>query len=174
MNLVLIGYRGSGKTTVGRALAERLNWPFVDTDDLIQERTGMTIREIFADHAEDGFRQIESSMIAEIAEHDRHVVSTGGGVVLRPENVEILRQSGKLIYLTASPEILWKRIFDDLHRHATRLKMSPDEGLRQVRQALIERGPIYTQAADCIVEVGRRSVEDIVRRILSRMRLRNP
>jgi shikimate kinase len=168
MNVVLIGYRGCGKSTVGQALAERLGWPFVDTDTLIQQRTGMTIREIFTDRAEEGFRDVEAKVIAEVARLGHHVISTGGGAVLRAENVEALRDSGKLVYLTAPPEILWKRIFDDVHRHETRLQMSPDTGLQQVRQAFMDRDPIYTGASDCIVSTADRSIEDIVRRILTR------
>jgi shikimate kinase len=168
MNVVLIGYRGCGKSTIGRALAERLGRPFVDTDVLIQQRTGMTIREIFADKAEEGFRDLEARVIAEVARRQRQVISTGGGAVLRDENVHVLRASGKLVYLTASPEMLWKRIYDDLQRHSTRLEMDPDTGLQQVRHALMERHPIYTRVSDCIVDTTDRPVESIVRRIITR------
>lgn len=172
MNVVLIGFRGSGKSTVGRTLADRLGWSFVDTDALIEERTGMTIREIFADQAEEGFRDLEAQVVAEVAGLDRHVISTGGGVVLREANVEALRRSGKLVYLTAPPEVLWKRIFDDTHRHQTRLKMDPDNGLQQVRKAIMEREPIYMLASDCIVDTANRSVDSIVSRVLTRTGLR--
>ncbi len=168
MNVVLIGYRGCGKSTIGRALAERLGWPFVDTDNLIQQRTGMTIREIFADGAEEGFRELEAGVIAEVARLDRHVISTGGGAVLRSENVDALRRSGKLVYLTAPPEILWKRIFDDVQRHATRLELDPSTGLQEVRNSLMERDPIYTRVSDCIVETADRPVESIISRIITR------
>lgn len=168
MNVVLIGFRGCGKSTVGRALAERLGWPFVDTDVLVQQRTGMTIREIFADGAEEVFRDLEAEVIAEVARLDRHVISTGGGVVLRDENIDALRRSGKIVYLTAPPEMLWKRIFDDVQRHSTRLALDPDTGLQQVRHALMERDPIYTRVSDCIVDTTDRPVESIVRRIITR------
>jgi shikimate kinase len=168
MNVVLIGYRGSGKSTVGRALARRLGWAFVDTDALIEERTGQTIREIFADQAEQGFRDLETQVVAEVSRLDRHVISTGGGAILRPVNVETLRACGKLVYLTAPPELLWKRIFDDVHRHTTRLRMDPDRGLQEVRQALAEREPLYAAASDCEVDTADRDVDSIVGRILTR------
>ncbi len=173
MNVVLIGYRGSGKSTVGRLLAERLGFAFVDTDGLIEQRTGLTIREIFADQAEEGFRNLETQVILEVAGQDRQVISTGGGAVLRDENIQALRQSGKLVYLTASPDVLWARIFADLHRHATRLRMDPDTGLQQVRTALLLRDPIYARVADATVDTTGRSPASIVDRIITRTGLRH-
>lgn len=167
MNIVLIGFRGSGKSTVGRALADRLGWSFVDTDAIIQERTGKTIREIFTDSAEEGFRSLEAQVCAEVALPDEQVISTGGGVILRPENVSALRANGRLVYLTAPPEVLWKRIFNDLHRHTTRLRMDSATGFQQVRGAMAFRDPLYTQAADAIVETEGRDVDTIVQRVLA-------
>ncbi|HOA72460.1 MAG TPA: shikimate kinase [Phycisphaerae bacterium] len=166
MNLVLVGYRGSGKTTVGRALAERLGWPFLDTDQLIEQRMGKTIREIYADRGEPGFRELEAEVVAEAARLDRHVISTGGGVVLREDNVRALRATGQLIYLTAPPEILWHRIYGDAHRHVTRLPMDPKTGLQQVRNALIERDPIYRQASHWIVDTHGCDIESVLNRVL--------
>lgn len=173
MNVVLIGFRGSGKSTVGRMAAERLGYAFVDTDALIEQRTGMTIREIFADRAEDGFRDLESQIVAEVSRADRTVISTGGGVVLREQNVRALQANGRLIYLTAPPDVLWKRIFADVHRHATRLRMDPDTGLQQVRHALEFREPIYSAIADAVVDTDGRSVESIVDRVITRAGLRH-
>lgn len=172
MNVVLIGYRGSGKSTVGRRLADRLGWAFADTDAMVEQRCGKTIREIFADHAEDGFRDVESQVVAEVARLDRYVISTGGGVVLRPANVEALKQSGQLVYLVAPPEMLWERIFADTHRHATRLKIDPNTGLQAVRQALADREPLYIQAADRVVDTSHRTIDNIVDRIITRLGLR--
>jgi len=146
MNLVLVGYRGSGKTTVGRALAERLGWPFLDTDQLIEQRMGKTIREIYADRGEPGFRELEAEVVA--------------------DNVRALRATGQLIYLTAPPEILWHRIYGDAHRHVTRLPMDPKTGLQQVRNALIERDPIYRQASHWIVDTHGCDIESVLNRVL--------
>lgn len=165
MNLVLIGYRGCGKSTVGRALAERLGWPFVDTDLLIEQRAGLTIREIYARHGEQRFRAWESEVIAEVAALTCHVISTGGGLI-RSENARLLHTSGKLVYLTAPPEVLWQRIYNDTHRHATRLKMDPDNGLEQVRAAMAERHPIYSRAADITIDTTNTSVPGIVESII--------
>ena len=174
MNVVLIGFRGSGKSTVGRVLAARLGWSFLDTDAVIEQRTGMTIRDIYADRAEDGFRTIESQVVAEVPGLERHVISTGGGVVLRAENVERLRRCGKVVYLIAPAEVLWERIFSDARRHATRLRMDPSVGLHQVREALAIREPLYEQAADRIVDTRGRTVDEIAERILTRAGLREP
>lgn len=174
MNLVLIGYRGCGKSTVGRELSKRLDWGFIDTDVVIQQRTGMTIRELFSDRAEQGFRDLESQVIAEVAELDRHVISTGGGVVLRSENVDNLRRCGRIVYLTASPEILWRRIFDDAQRHSTRLRMSPHTGLDLVRQTLEERVPLYRQSADVVIDTTQRSVDSLLNELIPRVRSLTP
>ncbi len=107
MNIVLIGYRACGKTAIGRLLSERLNWPFLDTDVLIEQRCGMTIRDIFADRAEEAFREMERRIIAEVAQLDKHILSTGGGAVLNEDNARALKQRGLLIWLTASPETIW-------------------------------------------------------------------
>jgi shikimate kinase len=87
--------------------------------------------------------------------------------------VDALRRCGKLVYLTAPPEVLWERIFKDVHRHATRLKIDPGTGLQQVRQTLSVREPLYTQAADCIVDTTGRSVASIVERVITRAGLRH-
>src|SRR5689334_13911147 len=110
MNIVLIGYRGSGKSAVGQALAAHLGWPLIDTDTLIEQRAGTSIREIFAQRGEKAFRDIESQVIADLAPLDTHVISAGGGAVLRPSNVQALRPKGKFVWLTAPPEILCSRI----------------------------------------------------------------
>ncbi len=172
MNVVLIGYRGSGKSVVGRELAERLGWPFVDTDAIIQQRTGRTIREIFADQAEDGFRDLESQVVAEVADLDRHVISTGGGAVLRPENVAALKRNGRLVWLTAPPEVIWRRILGDFRRLETRPKVDLAAGLQQVREVLRDRNPLYERAADATVDTAERTINSVVERILTRAHLR--
>ncbi len=171
MNIVLIGYRGCGKSTAGRLLAQRLGWPFVDSDALVQERCGMTIREVFADRMEDGFRELESTVIAEISRLDRHVVSTGGGALLRTENAEALRRCGKLVWITAPAEVLWQRILADVRRRQERPDLDLARGLQEVRDALRQREPGYRQWADVVVDSSYRSVEAVVERILTRVGL---
>lgn len=171
MNVVLIGYRGAGKSAVGRGLAERLGWAFVDTDARIEQQTGLTIREIFSDHAEDGFRDIEAWVVAEAACQQHQVISTGGGAVLREANVAALKIHGRLVWLTAPPEVLWQRIVGDLRRHETRPEMDLAAGLDQVREVLRERNPIYERLADLTVKTTDRSVKAIVEQILDRLGL---
>ncbi|MNR81240.1 3-dehydroquinate synthase [compost metagenome] len=110
MNVTLMGFMGSGKTTVGRILATRLGWDFVDTDRLIEERTGLAIPEIFATRGEAGFRELETDVIREVSRGDRQVISTGGGAVLEPANRLALRMAGVVVHLKASPELLWRRV----------------------------------------------------------------
>lgn len=174
MNIVLIGLRGCGKSAVGRELATRLGWRFVDTDALVEERTGQTIREIFADQAEAGFRELEAQVVSEVAHLTDHVISTGGGVVLREDNVAALKGSGCLVWLTAPPEVLWERILGDLRRQQTRPALDLAAGLQQIRDTLKHREPIYTRVADVEVDTTGRSVSSIVERILTRAHLRPP
>ena len=113
MNLVLIGYRGSGKGTVGRLLADRLGRPFVDTDALIEQAEGASVREIFSDRGEPAFREAEARIVRQVAALDEQVIAVGGGAVLRRENVELLRANGWLVWLRAEAEELHRRIQAD-------------------------------------------------------------
>lgn len=111
--LFLIGYRGSGKTTVGRILADRLGWAFVDADDRTEAAAGKSIAAIFAAEGEAGFRAREADTLAVLCRLTNHVVATGGGVVLRPANRELLRSVGFVAWLVASPEAAWERLTAD-------------------------------------------------------------
>src|SRR5436305_7307126 len=111
--LFLIGYRGTGKSAVGRALARRLGWGFADADERVEAAAGMSIADVFAAEGEAGFRDRESAALADLCRLDRHVVSTGGGVVLRPTNRDRLRSAGFVAWLTAEPETIWARLGAD-------------------------------------------------------------
>lgn len=110
MNVTLMGFMGSGKTTVGRILATRLGWDFVDTDRLVETQAGMAIPEIFATRGEAAFRSMEAAVIQEVSRGDRQVIATGGGAVLDPANRLALRMAGVVVHLKASPELLWRRV----------------------------------------------------------------
>jgi shikimate kinase len=169
MNLLLIGFMGAGKTTVGKLLAERLGYQFVDTDDLIVERAGKTIPRIFAEDGEARFRQWETEVIRSLSEHTQHVIALGGGVVKREENLPLLKAAGLIVYLAASPEELARRI------HAmpgTRPlidgggeKKTLPEVEERVRKLLAERLPLYERAADVVIETTGLTVEEVCQKI---------
>ncbi len=161
--IFFVGYRGSGKTTVGRLLAAKLRWEFVDADILLEERAGQTIREIFANEGEPAFRDRESQVLQDIARRDRVVVSTGGGVILRPANCELLR-TGLVVWLNAPPELLWQRQQAD----ATTLDRRPNlaqGGLSEVRALLSAREPLYRACANVAIETADLAPEQIADQI---------
>jgi shikimate kinase len=146
MNLVLIGYRCTGKTTIGRLLAARLGWPLVDTDTLIQERAGKSIKEIVASGGWPEFRRLEREAIAEMAAADRQVVSAGGGAILDVANREALRASGRVVWLTAAPETIWQRMQADPKTAAERPNLTEGGGATEVMKVLGERRAAYQAA----------------------------
>ena len=165
----LIGYRASGKTTAGRALAARLSRAFVDTDHLIEARAGRDIAAIFAESGEDAFRQLEGEILEKICERSRRgeelVVATGGGIVLRAENVERMRESGKVVWLRAPAAVLEKRIGADPATGRNRPPLSGDSAAAEVEDVLRERYPLYEAAAECIVDTGELGQEEVCRAV---------
>ena len=154
-NIVLIGFMGSGKTTVGRALARRRGWRFVDTDERIRRAAGRDVPALFAEEGEAAFREREAEIVREVAAGQRQVIATGGGAVLRPENVSALRESGLVVWLTARPEVVVART---QHRAADRPLLAGGGGdlLAHVLRMLGERGPLYQAAAHVIVDTSDR------------------
>lgn len=155
MSIVLIGYRGCGKSTVGRKLADRLWQTFVDTDDLVARKAGKSIREIFEQHGEKAFRDLEAEVVKEVAKLDDHVIALGGGAVLRPENVKVLRDAGhKLVYLRCEPQELVKRIESDPRTGENRPALTPSGGgIEEVRKLVAEREPKYRSAMTAELDV---------------------
>jgi len=152
MNIVLIGYRGSGKSTVGRFLAAKLHMPLVSLDAEIVKKAGKRIPRIVADSGWEAFRDLESAVVAAWANKDGWILDAGGGVILRAENVRELRRRGILIWLTAPPSILVPRIQEDTERPALK------EGktfLEEVEEVLRERLPLYASSAHLTVETHR-------------------
>ena len=147
-NLVLIGYRGTGKSTVGKVLARRLGCTVVSTDAEVVKRAQLPIPEIVKQFGWDHFRDLESAVCRDVAARDRLIIDTGGGAILRPENVEALRRTGTLVWLTATVETITRRIGGDTQRPSlTGTKSFTDE----IRDVLTERTPKYQAAADHIV-----------------------
>jgi shikimate kinase len=142
-NIVLIGFMGSGKTSIGRLLAQRLGFQFVDTDAVIVERVGMQISEMFARHGEDWFRDQESAALRSLGILNRAVISTGGGVVLRPENRALLRDLGFVVWLTASEDVIFERV----SRNNKRPLLQTVDPRSTVHELLEKRQALYSEAA---------------------------
>lgn len=156
-HLILIGFMGTGKTVVGRELAHRLGRPFIDTDDLVEKASGMTIAEIFREKGEASFRDKESRAVLHLFEEEPGVVSCGGGVVLRPVNRAALRKAGKVFLLRASAEEIARR----LEKDDTRPLLAGEEPRsKKVEDMLEERNTRYLETADHVIETdGREPVE---------------
>jgi shikimate kinase len=168
--IFLIGYRGSGKTIVARLLAERLGWDWLDADTLLEALHQRTIRQIFADEGEVGFRDKESAILTELAGRERIVIATGGGIVLRPQNREKL-QSGRVVWLTADAETLWQRINADASTAERRPNLSVG-GMAEVEQLLQVREPLYRECAHLAVSTMNRTPAQVADAILTEVTAR--
>ena len=164
--MILIGYRGSGKTVVGRLLAGELRRPHVDTDVLIEDREGRTIAEIFEQDGEPRFRRIESEVIAGLAPEAPTVISIGGGAVISEHNRKRLRGLGIVVWLQAAPEDLHRRIAADHESAASRPPLSTTDALTEVRTVLAQRGAWYEELADVEVDTTGKSPEEVTQMIL--------
>ncbi len=153
MNIVLIGYRGSGKTSIGKLLAARRDMAFADTDEWIVRQAGKSIQSIFADVGEKGFRDLESAAVQQLTAPGNTVIATGGGVVLRPENMSRLKEHGKVVWLKAPAEVLWQRIAADPDSSHARPNLTPSGGLEEIRRLLEVRNPLYAAAAEVTLDV---------------------
>jgi shikimate kinase len=162
----LIGYRGAGKTTVGRLLAARLGWAFVDADDVLEAKAGRSIAAIFAAEGEAGFRDHEAANLRALAQRDRHVIATGGGIVLRDENRRLLRASGYCVWLTGGPATLYGRLQGDPTTRARRPALTGLPGPAEVERLLGEREPMYREVAHSVVATEQQSPEAVVSAIL--------
>ncbi|MGI8604365.1 MAG: shikimate kinase [Verrucomicrobiales bacterium] len=156
-NLVLIGFMGCGKTTVGQRAAEKLTWEFADTDSLIIEQAGRAIPEIFAAEGESGFRARESAVLKSLADGKSRVIATGGGIVTEARNNEVLRQLGFVVWLNASEEA----IFDRVSRNKNRPLLQTADPRQTMRDLLKLRRPIYAKLAHLVVETAGLEADEI-------------
>jgi shikimate kinase len=160
----LVGYRGTGKTAVSQYLAEELGFHRLGMDETLVDRFGTGIPEFVARNGWDAFRDAESELVREISSRDRQVIDSGGGVVVRGENTEALRENGRVVWLTATVETIAERIGGDSQRPSlTGAKSFVDE----IEEVLRERVPLYRQASDLEVETDDLSAEDVAQRILN-------
>jgi shikimate kinase len=169
MNIVLIGYRGTGKSAVGRRLAVRLGLAFYDTDELVEQRNGQSIEEMVAEKGWAFFRQCEQTVIREIAGIDAAVIATGGGAVLDPANVTLLKKNGRLIWLAADPETVIARMQADQDSEQRRPSLTGGTPADETQPLLAVRTPLYRAAADGSVETTGKSLEQIVDEVCTRL-----
>ncbi|NGZ03237.1 MAG: shikimate kinase [Nitrospira sp. WS238] len=166
MNVVLIGYRGTGKSSVGKVLAERLDRPLLSTDAEVVRLAGQTIPAIVEQHGWEYFRDLESKVCQELAGQNGLIIDTGGGAILRSQNVDVFKQTGRLFWLTASVETIAKRIGSDTQRPSlTGTKSFVDE----IRDVLQDRLPKYQAAGDYVIETEGRSLSQVADEILSKL-----
>ncbi len=168
-NIILIGFMGSGKTTVGLKLSYRLRIPVEDTDKLIERRENKSIRELFAQEGEEAFRQKETELLREIGSRNyRRILSVGGGTPLRPENRELLKRCGTVVYLRIRPETAYERLKGDTNRPL----LQCDDPLQRIRTLLAEREEAYAACADVILDVDGLPTEEILTQITNRLEQR--
>jgi shikimate kinase len=165
--IFLIGYRGTGKTTVARLLAEALGWPWLDSDEVLERKYGRTIRDIFATEGEQGFRDKEEAILGELWALGRHVIATGGGVVLREINRERLRASGCVVWLTAEAETIHRRLQGDATTWGRRPALTGAPALQEIGELLKQREPHYRSCAHLTVSTEGRSPAEVVAEIQS-------
>jgi shikimate kinase len=166
-NLILIGFMGTGKSTIGRLCARALRYRFVDTDARVERRTGLSVSEVFAQCGEAEFRRLERMAVEELASRANVVISTGGGAVLDPANVETLRASGILVWLVVEPAEILRRCGNCETRP---LLADADEPLERIRTMLSNREPSYSRAADLQVMTTGLKREDAARLVLDAFR----
>ena len=161
-NIVLIGFMGSGKSTVGRMLARQLRFRFLDTDKLVEERAGMTIAGIFAQHGEAHFRECETAVLESLRGSRRHILATGGGIVTVPGNIPLLRSLGFVVLLKADPEEIYRRV----SRNTERPLLQVEDPRKRVLDMMAERQPFYESAAHFQVDGTRLRHEDVTAKIM--------
>lgn len=164
-HIYLTGFMGCGKTSVGRLLSRRLNCAFVDLDQEIVNQAGTSIREIFASQGEPAFRSLETQVLARIASGPGAVVSTGGGVVIAPENRELMRRSGSIVNLTATVEAIAARLAGDSERPL----LQGDASVERIRTMLTGREPFYADA-DRRIDTTSKTVEAVAAEILASLK----
>lgn len=157
--LFLIGYRGTGKTTTARLVAQRLGWDWCDADALLEKRDGKTIRQIFAEQGESFFRDREAAILAELAQRQRHVVATGGGAILRQDNRDCLRR-GRVVWLQAPATTLWQRLQTDATTSQRRPNLAGG-GLEEIEELLALRQPHYAACADLAIDTSQRTPDEV-------------
>ena len=166
VNLALIGFMGTGKTSVGRLVAEQLRFDYVDTDDMIQTATGRTINDIFKTDGEPAFRTLEEKIVAEFVNRTKTVIATGGGSPTNPKNLASLKKHALVVCLWSSPEKIWERVKNQTHRPL----LHDADPQKKIRELLAAREPFYRQA-DVLLNTEQRSVREVTQQVVHQFRL---
>ncbi|MCW5555755.1 MAG: hypothetical protein KIS67_26810 [Verrucomicrobiae bacterium] len=165
-NLALIGFMGTGKSSVGRLVADLMHFTFLDTDDVIVARAGKSIADIFAQEGEAVFREKERQLVEELARRTRTVISTGGGLPVNPENLASLKTHALVICLWAAPERIWERVRSQSHRPL----LQEADPIQRIKELLAVREPFYRQA-DVLVNTEMRSMREVAHQVIHQYRL---
>lgn len=166
-NIILIGFMGCGKSTVGIRLSYKLRRIVEDTDKLIEKKAGKSISDIFKEEGEPCFREMETECLKELLNYkDEKILATGGGLPMRRENHALLKQLGCVLYLRISPECVYERLKNDTSRPL----LQCEDPLERIRSLLVERVPIYEEAADLIVDVDGKDMEQIITEIVQKLK----
>lgn len=166
-NIALIGFMGVGKTVVGEALAQKLNWQFLQLDSLIEQKAGKSIPDIFQEDGEIAFRELEIEATKEVCQGENMVIACGGGVVLNQINIDRLRQKSLIIYLTASPRVILKRI---LNSGEERPLLRTSNKASKIQELLKFRKPLYEQAADIKIDTNKLDANSIAGSIIAKLK----
>ncbi len=165
-NIVLIGFMGTGKSSIGRRIAQRLGYRFADTDQLVAQKAGCSISDIFEARGEESFRDAESAALASLREAGRHVIATGGGIVDRAANTELLRAMGFVVWFSASEEVILERV----SRNDKRPLLRGGDPRETIRRLLERRAPAYARAAHFTIDTSLPSHDEIALAVLDAAR----
>jgi shikimate kinase len=169
MNIVLIGYRCSGKTAVGKTLARDLDREFLDTDALIEEDVGRSIETMISTKGWNRFREIERRLVQQVSRRNHLVIATGGGIVMDEENVKNLKQNGWVVWLKGKPEVLKERMVKEQDSGRIRPSLTGADPLEEIKEVLNVRKPFYKRAGDLVVDTSSRTIGDVAALIIKNL-----
>ncbi len=171
MNLVLIGYRATGKTSLARMLAGRLSWDWIDADVEIERRAGKSIARIFAEDGEPAFRDLEVEVTRDLLLRDRLVLASGGGAPMRPETRRAMQATRRVVWLKASPDTIHRRMGGDATTADRRPNLTRQGGLGEIVEVLARREPVYRETATIEIDTEGKGLDQIADEILDRLEM---
>ncbi len=165
-NIILVGFMGTGKSTIGRSLSQTLSYPVIDTDQLIEKQQGRSIPKIFEEEGEEAFRDMETALLKSLQDQSGHIISTGGGIIVREENRALLRKMGYVVWLVASPEEIHNRT----SRNSNRPLLNNEDPAGTIRKLLELRIPLYKKCAHLAIETNQLNFDEITTGIIESAR----